>query len=300
MHFNFDYKMHFKNLDLRKIYYAVFIAGLSLFHVSCKQNEPVESSAYISDVFEYVYAPGQHASVAKESDKMNFMGDPSQNTGWLYLGGFGGYVVAGFDHDVQNAAGNDFEVYLLPGASPEPAVVFVMADENGDGKPNDKWFELKGSQFENSKRNYSVTYFKAKLDTKNITWKDNEGNSGELISMYGGIYSDSWWWPFTANDSITFTGTRLPDAYVLNNETLQWVVPAGLFDWGYAENNKGNDYNSLKRSNEFDISNAVDSLGNAVQLSSIRFIKVQSAVLQQAGVLNEISPEITGAKDLRK
>lgn len=299
MQSNYDYKMHFKNLGFRKIYYAVFIVVLSLFHVSCKQNDPVESSAYISDVYEYVYAPGQHASSARESDISNFIGDPADNDGWLYLGGFGGYVVAGFDHDVQNADGNDFEVYPY-GPSPEPAVVFVMADENGDGKPNDKWYELKGNQFENSKRNYSVTYFKAKSETENITWKDDQGNSGELISTFGSIYSSGWWWPFTANDSITFTGTRLPDAYVFNNVTLQWVVPDGLFEWGYAENNKGTDYNSTKKSNEFDISNAVDSLGNAVQLTSIRFIKVQSAVLQQAGQLNEVSSEITGAKDLKK
>ncbi len=294
--------MNLKDLGLRKIYYAVSIVILFLLTVSCKQNDPVESSAYISDVYEYVYAPGQHALLAKKTDISNFIGDPAKNSGWLYLGGFGGYVVAGFDHDVQNADGNDFEVYLFPGASPEPAVVFVMADENGDGKPNDKWFELKGSQFNNSKRNYSVTYFKAKSETENITWKDDEGNSGELISTFGSIYSAAWWWTFTASNSITFTGTRLPDAYIndSSNETPHWVVPEGLFEWGYAENNKGTDYNSMRKSNEFDISNAVDSLGNAVQLSSIRFIKVQSAVLQQAGALNEVSSEITGAKDLRR
>jgi len=44
----------------------------------------------------------------------------------------------------------------------------------------------------------------------------------------------------------------------------------------------------------------VDSLGNTVTLTNIRFIKVQTAVLQQAGWLNEVSTEIRGAKDLRK
>lgn len=62
--------------------------------VSCKQHEPKISSDYITDVYEYVYGPGQHASIAKESDKFKLIGNPVINTGFLYLGGFGGYVVA--------------------------------------------------------------------------------------------------------------------------------------------------------------------------------------------------------------
>jgi hypothetical protein len=52
------------------------------------------------------------------------------------------------------------------------------------------------------------------------------------------------------------------------------------------------------RKNLFDISNAVDASGNAVNLAGIRFIKIQSAVFQVAGWLNEISTEVSGAADL--
>ena len=277
---------------------------LSMMMISCNGNTPIEpktSSAYITRVFDYVYGPGQHASIAKPADIANFIGEPTKDK-WLYLGGFGGYVVAGFDHNVVNGESFDFEVYALQGASPEPGVVYVMQDTNGDGLPNETWYELKGNQFANSHRNYWVRYNKAVADSSNITWKDNEGRRGELISGFGSPYTAGWWWTATKGDSITFHGTRLPDSYENNSSgsTEYWVVPHDRFTWGYAKNLYGTDYDSSVGANKFDISNAVDSLGKVVTLPSIRFIKVQTGVLQQAGWLNEVSTEVRGAKDLRK
>jgi hypothetical protein len=273
---------------------------------SCKtSNEPEkipESSAYITSVFDYQYAPGQHAKLAKLADTVNVIGKPTADKQWLYLGGFGGYFVGGFDHDVQNGDGADFEVYALRGASSEPGVVYVMSDDNADGKPNDTWYELKGNQLTNSKRNYWVRYYKAQNDTSNVTWKDSEGARGKLISGYGGKYSAGWWWSVSTTDSVTFTGTRLPDSYQnqATDGSQYWVVPDGLFTYGYVKNFSGTDYDATDCGNLLDISNAVDAAGNAVNLKSIRFIKVQTAVFQQAGWLNEVSTEIRGAKDLRK
>jgi hypothetical protein len=62
----------------------------------------------------------------------------------------------------------------------------------------------------------------------------------------------------------------------------------------------GTDYDSNVAANKLDISNAVDAAGNPVNLTSIRFIKVQTGVFQQAGWTNEVSSEVRGAKDLRK
>jgi len=294
---------------LNKVSVPFSVAGILVFisvvFISCDGNSPKEpgsSDVYITNVFDYVYAPGQHALLAKPADISNFIGEPKNDRGWLYLGGFGGYVVAGFNHNVMNGEGFDFEVYGLQGASPEPGIVYVMPDTNGDGLPNETWYELKGNQFANSRRNYWVRYYKAAVDSANITWKDSEGNRGELISGFGSGYSSGWWWPSTVVDSITFHGTRLPDSYNDNSSggTQYWVVPHDRFTWGYAKNLYGTDYDSTVGANKFDISNAVDSLGNPVNLSNIRFIKVQTAVLQQAGWLNEVSTEIRGAKDLRK
>ena len=295
--------MHFQ----LKIFIYIQLFGLfillSLLLVSCKEttsDDPNMTSAYISEVFEYIYAPGQHAKLAKATDAANFVGEPNDAKGWLYLGGFGGYVIAGFNHNVTNGDGVDFEVYALSGASPEPAVVYVMSDTNGDGKPNDTWYELKGNQFENSKRNYWVRYYKATSDSSNIHWKDSDNKRGELIAyMKATAY---WWWSSTATDSITLSGTRLPDAYdnLSTTDIPYWTVPTNRFILGYAENRDGTDFDSSIGANQLDISNAVDELGNAVNLSNIRFIKVQTAVFQQAGWLNEVSSEIRGAKDLRR
>jgi hypothetical protein len=272
---------------------------------SCKTNNDPEkipaSSAYISRVFDYQYAPGQHAKLAKLSDTINVIGEPTADKGWLYLGGFGGYVVGGFDHNVLNGDGADFEIYALKGVSSEPGIVYVMSDSNADGKPNDTWYELKGNQLGNSKRNYWVRYYKAKNDTSNVAWKDSEGARGELSSGYGAKCSVGWWWPACVADSVTFSGSRLPDSY--KNQSLDgsqyWVVPDGLFTYGYVKNFAGTDYDAVNCGNLLDISNAVDAAGNAVSLKSIRFVKVQTAVFQQAGWLNEVSTEIRGAKDLR-
>jgi len=286
-------------LNKIRIFLAIFF---SLFlMVSCRNDAPQKSSAYIATVFDYVYGPGQHAQIVKKSDVSNLIGEPTDNKNFLYLGGFGGYVVAGFDHNVVNAEGSDFEVIALKGASPEPGIVYVMSDTNGDGLPNETWYELIGNQFANSWRNYWVRYYKTVSDMTNITWKDSEGSKGELKSGYGSNYTSTWWWPVTTTDSITLHGTRLPNSFDDNssNGTQYWVVPAERFTWGYAKNLYGTDYDSDLGANKFDISNAVDSLGNKVNLQHIRFIKIQTAVFQQAGWLNEVSTEVRGAKDLR-
>ncbi len=276
-----------------------------LIVISCK-NEIVEpelvDSAYITDIYDYVYAPGQHAQLAKADDIQYFKGSPEKHSKWVYLGGFGGYIIAGFNHDVINDEGVDFEVYALKGSSPEPAIVYVMPDSNNDNKPNDTWYELIGNQHENSKRNYWVKYNNANSANANISWLDSDGKTGELIPGYNGNYSANWWWPTTTNTSITFNGTRLPDSYsnVGTNTEQHWVVIDKLYTWGYAENNTGTDYITSTGANQLDISNAIDATGKPVNLSSIRFIKVQTAVFQQAGWTNEVSAEVRGAKDLRK
>ena len=271
-----------------------------LFFLSCdpagvtEPDEPV----YLSQVFEYVYAPGQHAAIAQPSDVQFMIGDPDLHDGWLYLGGFGGYVVAGFPRDIRNEEGPDFEVFALKGAAPEPAIVYVMPDDNANGLPDDTWYELIGNLAEFSCRHYHITYYKT--ENANVRWLDSNGESGELFSFFGGTVSAHWWWPHTYSDSLRLQGTRLPDVYENHpvNGTDYWMVPNGLLEWGYAENNHGTDYNARRGSNSLDISNAVDSAGNPVFLKSIRFIKVQTAVLQQAGQINEVSAEIRGARSL--
>ena len=64
----------------------------------------------------------------------------------ISLGAWGGYVVAGFDHSVDNSGGGvDLAIRGNPYSyQSEPGVVWVAQDENGDGEPNDRWYELAG------------------------------------------------------------------------------------------------------------------------------------------------------------
>ena len=105
-------------------------------------------------VFEYTPAPGQfinetntggfdgtqttpEAAVAYATQRM-------KEKNFVSLGGFGGYIVVGFDHSIDNTGSYDFGVEgnSFKGSS-EPGIVWVMQDENGNGKPDDTWFELK-------------------------------------------------------------------------------------------------------------------------------------------------------------
>jgi hypothetical protein len=284
----------------------IIIWLISNILTACSNKEQLQitgKSPYISKVFEYKYAPGQHASLIDKTVKGDdFIGKPWINgKSYTSLGGWGGYIIAGFDHEVINGAGNDFAVFAQPGAGSEPGVVYVMSDLNGDGLPNDgDWIELKGSELNNNEtiRNYQVTYFKP-VNNGYVTWADNKGNQGALIPVFD---SSSWWWAGYGDKSeIVFSGVKLPNAYENTSQepgTENWAIRPGLFSFGYAECYGNTDYDNNLEANLFDISDAIDGSGNPLVINGIDFIKVQSGVFQIAGWLNEVSTEITGAVDL--
>lgn len=260
-------------------------------------------SPYITKIYDYKYGPGQHASLIPAYWKGDdFIGQPWIGTKrYTSLGGWGGYIIAGFDHVVKNSEGADFSVFTQPGASSEPGIVYIMNDENGDGIPNDgEWAEIKGSEYNHPEtiHDYQVTYYKP-AGNGNVTWKDNKGSKGELVPVFE---SATWWWSGYGNKTeVTFDGVKLPNAYMnssTNPDIENWTVRPELFTFGYAECYNNLDYNNSLKANLFDISNAVDKSGNKVNLTGIRFIKVQSGVFQVAGWLNEISTEVSGAADL--
>jgi hypothetical protein len=268
-------------------------------------KEPVNSnqSAYITKVFDYQYGPGQYATIVSPNEKGNdFIGEPwINNKSFTSLGGWGGYIIAGFDHAVVNSDGPDIAVFTQPSVSSEPGLIYVMADTNGNGLPDDgPWFEIRGSEYNNPEtiHNYQVTYYKPGLSGY-VTWMDNQGKSGSLVPGFG---SESWWWPGYGDQSVvTFKGERLPDAYLntSNDPAVElWMPRTGLFQFGYAECYNNDDYNVKLKANFIDISSAVDAAGSPANLTKINFIKVQSSIFQVAGWLNEISTEISGAADI--
>ncbi|MBP5476665.1 MAG: hypothetical protein J6Y00_03150 [Paludibacteraceae bacterium] len=278
---------------------------------------------YISRVFEYRPAPGQFintlpASEAGDTEETmaqkaeECLADDKQVM--ISLGGYGGYVVFGFDHEVLNVAG-EYDMKILGngfysatqkedeplGGSSEPGIVMVSRDDNGNGLPDDEWYELAGSEETNEKTlfNYSITYYRPNDDTPAetyIRWEDSEGVTGYIPknSFHKQAYYPEW----IAEDEMTFTGTRLRDNGIdLSGKGTNYVLYC--FDWGYADNHPNEVKDHPERHvSEFDLSWAVDKNRQPVHLEGIHFVKVYNAMNQVCGWLGETSTEVMGAYDL--
>ncbi|WP_343534481.1 PKD domain-containing protein [Pedobacter sp.] len=255
------------------------------------------SSMYISKVFEYLPAPGQHINIASLGSLEQAQKLIGSTDNLLSLGGFGGYVIFGFDHSVKNNEGYDLGIYGNPtgpsNASAEHGIVMVSQDKNGNGLPDDEWYELAGSEYAKATtiKNYEITYTNPKAFA-DVEWKDNQGNTGVVKNL---SKNKNHYPLFAANQNqITFKGTLLPSTSL----STTGLIINKPFDWGYTDSySVGDDYQN-KGYNSFDISWAVDKNGNKVDLKTIDFVKVYTAQNINAGILGEISTDIKGAVDL--
>lgn len=249
------------------------------------------TSQYVTTLFEFMPAPGQFINKAPGNlvSAEGLVG----KTGMVSLGAWGGYVVYGFDHSVPNKEGNDIDVTgnALTEWS-EPGIIYVMVDDNGNGKPDDTWYELAGSEFGKTDgtylRNYEVTYFRPESIDKDIAWTDNKGNTGfvKKNTFHKQAYYPEW---ITAN-SYTVKGSWLKTKVDPSRPTYVVSLP---YDWGYSDNQT-----EANGGGKVDISNAVNANGNKVNLKAIDFIKIQTGVLGDGGWLGEVSTEVTGIKDM--
>lgn len=249
------------------------------------------SGRYIARVYEYVPAMGQFVNVLpkyEEGDDAEAMCRKCEQAiannagGMICLGGWGGYVTFGFDHPVQNKDGRDLQIlgnaFLMSGnegyGSSEPGIVMVSRDENANGLPDDKWFELKGSMYDDptTLHHYSKTYTRAEDTIRNTFHKQP--------------YYPQW----IKQESITFTGSLLAKrTEIINGQSVQRIL-----DFGYADNKPNTDIEGTS----FDISWAVDADGQSISLPCIDFVRVYTAVDENNGDTGELSTEISGAIDL--
>ena len=263
-------------------------------------------------VYEFIPAPGQFVN---ETNTAGYTGTESTQeaaiayaenrlatTSYVSLGGWGGYIVVGFDHSIENKGGYDFSIIgnAFEGSS-EPGIVWVMQDVNGNQLPDDEWYELKGSEYgkNGTIQDYAVTYYRpggAKMATQ---WADNQGNVGE-VDYLGGYHPQAYYYPlWIKEDSYTLYGTRLKSKTV---ESRPGFWENRSFEWGYADN-VGDDMpskdnpNASSISNYFKISDAVNLDGSSANLTHIDFIKVQTGVNAKAGWLGENSTEVYGFTD---
>ena len=267
-------------------------------------------SPYLQAVDEYVPAPGQFVNtlpvttaddtpqtVAQKCTEAIAGDYTSQSHGMITLGAWGGNVTFHFDHPVVNVPGErDFAVFGNAFENnAEPAIIWVSVDRNQNGMPDDEWYEIKGSEYDNAAtiHNYELTYTYSG-EKQAVAWTDNQDNSGSISrnKYHKQEYFPLW---LTSKGTLTLTGCRLPDnaSQVDNGEGgLMWILPA--YEYGYADNQP----NSNREGCSVDLSWAVDAKGNSVTLPYVDFIRCQNAMNQTCGSIGETSTEIIGAEDL--
>ena len=305
------------------------------------QNKP-----YITKIYDFCPAPGQFVNELPEWYEGDTKADVLQRVaeslcgyekgartiiadGGISLGAYGGYVVFGFDHPVVNLPGEyDFQIFgnsfqadssSTAGGSSEPGIVLVSRDVNGNGLPDDPWYELAGSEYGNTatQHNYHVTYYRPDenktptpqppfiTDDSYIKYTCNNPEQPSGYINHLSFHTQSYWPGWLDTDTLGFSGTRLPDnASDESGRGTYWVQR--FYGWGYVDNRLDYDYgygvNDKPLQNGmnlgFKIEWAVDAEGNRVNLPTVDFIKVYNAVQQSCGWLGETSTEVMGAIDI--
>ena len=258
-------------------------------------------------VLEYLPAPGQFINepasgfidITTMEEACEYAQKRLEAGNYVSLGAWGGYIVVKASQPVRNSQSYDFAIAGNAfDTSNEPGIVWVMEDTNGNGSPDDVWYELRGSYYDQPdfEREYWVTYYRPAGVGSDIEWKDSNGDTGYV--RWNTFHKHSCYYPaWIEGDSYTLYGSRLPEKVVQNPVTGVWSNEP--FKWGYADNN-GEDseikeeYGRTVQKNLFRISDAVDVNGNPVKLKSIDFIKVQTAINGKTDVTGENSTEVCG------
>lgn len=292
--------------------------------VCCHTAEPrvatADSSPYVNKVFDYTPAPGQFINDTKKGgfagettyDEANTFAEARlQSNSFVSLGSWGGYIVAGFDHSVMSNGGSEIAVTGNQIAtSSEPGIIWVMQDTNGNGLPDDEWFELRGSETgkPETRQHHAVVYTRPSAANASSPWLTIEGEQGS-VDYLASYHPQSYYYPaWVESDILTLYGTRLASR-TWRDETVPteyWVNDP--FGWGYADNFGCDREENWTPSDDpaldsrsvvtyHNISNAMNADGTPADLAWIDFIKIQTGVLAKAGWLGENSTSIIGIAD---
>jgi hypothetical protein len=301
-------------------------------------------SPYITKVFDYLPAPGQFVN---ELPKYNagdtyetMIGKVSkelvgEDANMITLGGWGGYVVVGFDHTIVNVPGRrDFRIHgnafgananprpnASFGGSCEPGIVMVAYDKNKNGKPDEEeWYEIKGSGSFSAEgepwysaavsknndvrtfRTYEMTYHRPTTETP-------VGTPQSSVSIANYI---RW------TDNQAQEGYKIKNTFHAQSYYPAWVKEdkitykgIRLARNGIEESGQGSyyvlyafkygyvdNYPNPHDNSGIDIDWAIDKNGNKVNLPGIDFVKVYNGIDQENGWLGEASTEIGRGEDL--
>lgn len=300
-------------------------------------------SPYIAKVFDYLPAPGQFVNempkyaagdtyetmLAKVEKELK-----GEDASVITLGGWGGYVVIGFDHTIVNVAGrrdfringNAFGANSNPrpnapfGGSCEPGIVLVAYDKNKNGKPDeDEWYEIKGSgNFSAEQEPWYTTAVNGKVDVRTfrnyeMTYSRPATETAGTPDNYVSIPNYIAW-----KDNQGQQGYKIKNTYHAQSYYPAWVKDNQLTFKGIRLAANGVDesgtgsyyvlyaysygyvdnYPNVHDNAGIDIDWAIDKNGNKVELPGIDFVKIYNGVDQENGWLGETSTEVSRGEDL--
>ncbi len=296
---------------------AAFLLPVLLVAQSGLPFEIVEYRPAPGQFVDYTYflEEGQSVQDLDNAQVCAYLNAQCENMPFSYLvslGGFGGSVTVRLKESLPDGDGADFKIYGNafydpaytpaltdePGGSAEPGIVWVSRDENGNGLPDDPWYELAGSMTDDTAAvaGYTITYYVPDSINGDIPWRDSRGDTGRIARME--MHRQESYFPlWLASDSLVLSGRLLPPNARLETKpsgAAQWVLYS--YGWGYADNHPNNSNLS-----DMDISWAVDSEGNPAGLESIDFVRVVTAVNQQLDLgVGETSTEFAGVEPLSR
>lgn len=318
------------------------LAAACLGVAACNKNEtitqpgPDEPSPYVTRVLDYRPAVGQFTNLLPRYEAGDTQQDMNakalallEKQSPVTLGGYGGYIVVGFDHRIENkpglcdfrVLGNSFYSATNPaagapaGGSCEPGIIQVACDLNGNGTPDaDEWCEIAGSGHRHPTSeewygraeaagndvslytDYTITYYRPTTEPDTATetyirWEDNQGRSG--YRSKNTFHLQSYYPQWIASDELTFSGTCLPQNGVYEEGATLSLYVLYRYGFGYADNALNGEEDAA-----IDIDWAVDAEGNAVSLPGVDFIRIYTGVNQENGPLGECSTEVVQVEDL--
>jgi len=311
--------------------------------VTVHQPEKAQSP-YLSGVFDYLPAPGQFVNelpkyTAGDTRETMITKAAKELTGedanMITLGGWGGYVVAGFDHTIVNVAGrrdfridgNAFGANANPrpnapfGGSCEPGIIMVAYDKNKNGKPDeDEWYEIKGSA--NTSAENELWYTVAVTNKNDVrTFRDYQmtysrpvkETSADTPQLHVSILDYIHW-----SDNQGQEGYKIKNTFHAQSYYPAWIKDDKITYKGIRlaansidESGQGSyyvqyafrygyvdNYPNAHDNSAIDIDWAIDKEGNKVTLPGIDFVKIYNGIDQENGWLGEASTEVGRGTDL--
>jgi hypothetical protein len=207
--------------------------------------------------------------------------------GWS-LGAAGGYEVWTVDHQPSYFIdGNPF------GSWHESGVVWMQEDNNGNGLPDETWYELRGGDEDDPAwkgyitRRYAVSFFTGDGTVNQLgrpphytgtaaaatCWVDSKGRTGILP----GGFPSKWG---VAGNWVTYTCTLLRDNGDIFTGNIRDLAASGYVD---------------TPTTIFPVNKAMRADGTPVNLTAVKFIKVQTGIFRYGASVGDISTEIYSA-----